>query len=314
MSLSMNFKTALQLGRVSNLPTVFTNLLVGCLVVTETTPLSFLVITLLFLGISCFYLAGMYFNDYCDRDWDIKHQKNRPIGLGLVSASTVLNWTLLFVLFGTILSFLSGLSSWVHGTAETFLILSTLVASLLINIGIYDITHKSFSLSPWLMGGCRFWVYLIAAYVAVPVFSLEIVLLASVGFCYVVGITYVARLEHLNAISSWWPLGLLFSPALISLGIYSHHLYSAKWNLADTVFYSAFSIFFLCLFLFWTYMQLKKILSKEPNIPSAVGGLIAGISLMDACFLSLYCIWWGAFIVVLAFLFTRRLHRWVAGT
>ncbi|MEX5611657.1 prenyltransferase, partial [Pseudomonas protegens] len=80
--------TWLTLGRVSNLPTVWTNALAAARLASRATtlaPPSPLVWTLLLVALSALYLAGMLLNDLMDADWDQQHHNPRPIVLGLVS-------------------------------------------------------------------------------------------------------------------------------------------------------------------------------------------------------------------------------------
>ena len=89
-------KTVLTLCRVSNLPTVWMNVLTAALVVGQATslPLEPGTIVLLMISLSLFYMGGMSFNDYMDRHWDAQHQTFRPIPSGKISATTALGISL----------------------------------------------------------------------------------------------------------------------------------------------------------------------------------------------------------------------------
>src|SRR5574339_414061 len=78
----MRWSVYLRLGRVSNLPTVWTNVLAGVSVARE--PLAFLA-----LALSLFYIGGMYLNDAFDREIDARERPERPIPSGQVKATTV---------------------------------------------------------------------------------------------------------------------------------------------------------------------------------------------------------------------------------
>src|SRR4051794_180552 len=98
--------TALKLGRVSNLPTVWTNVLVGMALVGGEPNL---VVTLwLGVAVSLLYIAGMYLNDAFDHKWDAQHRPERPIPAGEVTARAVfiagfgmMAFALLLLLLGT---------------------------------------------------------------------------------------------------------------------------------------------------------------------------------------------------------------------
>src|SRR5262245_25196238 len=81
------WRTYLALGRVSNLPTVWTNALAGmalagALVSVGTAVALGLVLTL-------FYVGGMFLNDAFDREIDRVERPERPIPSGRISAAAV---------------------------------------------------------------------------------------------------------------------------------------------------------------------------------------------------------------------------------
>ena len=83
----MTPSVALRLGRVSNLPTIWSNTLAG---VALAGGQLWTVSTLwLAIGLSLLYTAGMFLNDAFDRDIDALERPERPIPAGLVSANTV---------------------------------------------------------------------------------------------------------------------------------------------------------------------------------------------------------------------------------
>jgi len=83
----MTLRTALRLGRVSNLPTVWTNVMAGLAL--NGGALEPRLIVPLGLATSLFYVAGMYINDAFDWRWDAQHRPERPIPAGEVKAGTV---------------------------------------------------------------------------------------------------------------------------------------------------------------------------------------------------------------------------------
>ena len=80
-------RTALRLGRVSNLPTVWTNVMAGLAL--NGGALTPQVIIPLGVATSLFYVAGMYLNDAFDWRWDAQHRPERPIPAGEISARAV---------------------------------------------------------------------------------------------------------------------------------------------------------------------------------------------------------------------------------
>src|SRR5215470_11854017 len=87
MSMAPALSVALRLGRISNLPTVWPNTLVG---VTLAGGVSFDTrVLLLLVAFSLFYIGGMFLNDAFDREFDARTRPDRPIPSGLVSAGVV---------------------------------------------------------------------------------------------------------------------------------------------------------------------------------------------------------------------------------
>src|SRR5262249_54789366 len=77
----------LTLGRVSNLPTVWSNVLVGVVLAGSTAPVR--LVAALMAALSLFYVGGMFLNDAFDRNIDARIHPERPIPAGEVSASEV---------------------------------------------------------------------------------------------------------------------------------------------------------------------------------------------------------------------------------
>jgi hypothetical protein len=92
-------------------------------------------------------------------------------------------------------------------------------AILALFIILYDFTHKFFTGSPWLMGMCRFWVYVIAGATGLDGLNgLSIFGGAALAF-YVVGLSYVARRESTRGRVPVWPLFLLAAPVILAFMI-----------------------------------------------------------------------------------------------
>src|SRR5882672_6455284 len=141
-------RTLLLLGRVSNLPTLWSNCLAGWWLGGGGNVGK---LPLLFGGATFLYLGGMFLNDAFDVDFDQQHRKERPIPSGTISLTAV--WRLGLILLGLGMACLIclGTTTGALGVALLFCIL------------VYDATHKLFTFSPVLMGVCRFFVYVIAA-------------------------------------------------------------------------------------------------------------------------------------------------------
>ena len=79
-------RSLLILGRVSNLPTVWSNCFAGWWLAGAG---SWNGLALLCLGATCLYLGGMYLNDAFDAQFDQQHRPERPIPSGAISAAAV---------------------------------------------------------------------------------------------------------------------------------------------------------------------------------------------------------------------------------
>src|SRR5262249_30013757 len=86
-SQGVSFATLLKLGRVSNLPTVWTNVLAGTVLAGGDWRDGRFGIVL--VAMSVFYIGGMYLNDYFDRAVDARERPTRPIPAGEISAAAV---------------------------------------------------------------------------------------------------------------------------------------------------------------------------------------------------------------------------------
>ncbi|MEM7700142.1 MAG: UbiA family prenyltransferase, partial [Verrucomicrobiota bacterium] len=79
-------RTLLILGRISNLPTVWTNVLVGWFLCGGNWSMALLMVI---SAVSLLYIAGMTLNDAFDAAWDREHAPERPIPAGDISRKAV---------------------------------------------------------------------------------------------------------------------------------------------------------------------------------------------------------------------------------
>ena len=77
----------LRLGRVSNLPTVWTNVLAGLVLAGGDWYEWRTFVTL--VAMSLFYVGGMYLNDYFDRSIDARERPGRPLPAAHISPHMV---------------------------------------------------------------------------------------------------------------------------------------------------------------------------------------------------------------------------------
>ncbi|HZB39295.1 MAG TPA: UbiA family prenyltransferase, partial [Beijerinckiaceae bacterium] len=107
--------TLLRLGRVSNLPTVWTNV-IAATALAGGDPLSWRAGVAL-LAMTLFYVGGMYLNDAFDREIDARERPKRPIPSGEVSAGLVFGAGFAMLAAGVALMALHGLLPGLAGLA-----------------------------------------------------------------------------------------------------------------------------------------------------------------------------------------------------
>ena len=258
----MTLRDALVLGRVSNLPTVWTNSLVG-LVLAGGTAGDIRILPLL-LALSLFYLGGMYLNDAFDAGLDAIERPERPIPSGRVGRSSV--FALGFAMLGGGLALLLWIGLGIAGGTGYWPAASGL--ALAAAILFYNWHHKTNPLSPLVMGLCRVLVYVTAGLsVAVPL-PVALWLAAGALLCYLIGLTYIAKQENLGRVANLWPLGFLTAP--VAYGAVS--IAEQPWSTLPWLALIA-----------WMTLALWFLRRREPgDIPRAVTGLLAGICLLDA--------------------------------
>jgi 4-hydroxybenzoate polyprenyltransferase len=181
-------ETALRLGRVSNLPTVWTNVAAGmALTGVEALPPGLLAV--LGLGASLLYVGGMYLNDAFDARWDAVHRPERPVPAGDVGVRTV--YLAGFAILGA-----GVLLVRVATNDHRPLMAAVALAALIV---LYDVSHKRNPLAAVVMALCRVTLYLLAALAVTPA-SLPRAFYFGAGalFLYLVFLSTLARKETLH--------------------------------------------------------------------------------------------------------------------
>jgi hypothetical protein len=284
---SFTTETLLKLGRVSNLPTVWTDVLASTVLAAGA--VQGWRTGVVVLAMSLFYVGGMYLNDYFDRAIDARERPRRPIPAGEVSAVVVC--TLGFGMLGLGIMLLAAISV-AAGVA------GALLAAVIV---IYDVFHKGNPGAPVIMGLCRALLYCGAAVAASGSVPWLVAIAALAVLAYVAGITYAARQESLDRIGNMWPLLVLALPMLLTLPALSQGFLAVLIYLALSGC-AAYSVY---------------LLAARPMpgaVSRAVGFLIAGISLVDAALLAAAGAVEPAFGAMLGFPATLLLQKYIPGT
>jgi heme O synthase-like polyprenyltransferase len=288
----MSLSVALRLGRVSNLPTVWTNTLTA--VVLAGWPAAGWATVLLMLAMSLAYIGGMYLNDAFDADIDARERPERPIPSGLVARRTVFLAGYAMLAACVILLGVIGIG---RGAGLAAALGGLVLAGAIV---LYDINHKGNRFSPLLMGLCRALVYVAVGLAVTLALPVPLYAAAIAMLCYVAGLTYTAKQESLGRVETMWPLAVLAVPWLYGLWL---------------SFGSPVTLVFLALLTVLLAITLRLLFRRRPgDVPRAVVTMIAGIALLDAVFLAAAGATGAAVVAVLLFALTLSAQRFVPGT
>lgn len=177
------WRAYLLLSRISNAPTVWSNVLAG--LVLSSIAWEWSLFVRLAAAVSLFYTGGMFLNDAFDAPFDARVRPERPIPAGDVSRREV---------------FLAGAGLLAAGELLLAPRADVLAwgAALAAAIVLYDWHHKGRGIAPVIMGSCRALVYCVAAASSGGIGE-AVVIGALAMAAYVAGLTIVARLAGANA-------------------------------------------------------------------------------------------------------------------
>ena len=253
LSRTGRWKMLLELGRVSNLPTIWSDCLAAWLLGGAGAWGSF---ASLCAGATLLYTGGMFLNDACDVGFDRQYRPERPIPSGRISARAV------WLLGGALLAF-GWLAILPLGKATT-----GYASLLLVSILLYDVVHKRTKLAPVLMSACRFLVYLVAGSAAERGTDAGIVWRALALAGYIIGLSCLARGESTPGRIPRWPVALLFAP--IGIAVYTTAWKgTAVWTLTAG----------LGIWISWCLWGGTA--RAKWRLSGGVAGLLAGIVLVD---------------------------------
>jgi len=292
----VKLRTLLTLGRTSNLPTVWSNMLSGA--VLSGALFSGSSLGLLLVCGSAFYEGGMFLNDAFDAEIDARERPARPIPSGQVSRASV--FTLGFGLLAAGLLLLVAapfLKLTQPGFGAMLAGLGTCVAVLA-----YNRWHKGHAWSPIVMGACRAGLYATAALAVSGQLSSAVLIGAGALWLYIVGLTHIARFETGKVVDRAWVSAFVLSPLVVA---------------SPAVITQRAALPALCflLLLGWSLRSMSFALrGGKGHIPRAVVSLIAGASLVDALFISLHGNPYFVLAALGTFLLTLKWQRKIPGT
>ncbi len=283
---AFSWTTLLRLGRVSNLPTVWTNTLAGTLIAGGSWQDARVAIVV--VAMSLFDEGGMFLNDYFDRHIDARDRPERPIPSFEIASHTVAAIGSTLIVAALALLAILGLAA---------LGLGLLLAAFIVA---YDFRHKGNPFAPVMMGICRALIYAVAAMALVGTLSGPLIIAAIALLAYVAGLSYAAWQERFDRPNNLWPLALVAAPLLVAAST----LHQGPIALA----------IYLCL-AGAVACAIYLLMTRPPGgVPRAVGLLIAAISLVDATFIAGVGATGPALVAVAGFFATLVLQRYISGT
>jgi hypothetical protein len=287
----MKLLTAFKLGRISNLPTVWSNVLAG--VALGGAGMAPLPVFSAVLAMSLVYTAGMFFNDAFDAAFDREHRPERPIPAGETDSTSVKTWAAAMMLAALLLLGLdvsfTAIESWYPLGAG--LLLCALVL-------LYDRWHKANPCGPLIMGLCRGMVYITIALSMSPRFSPQLIIAAACLTAWVLGLSMVAKGKNVFA-------GFILLSAAANVVIFFAAGAALGWQ--ASVMLSLLSVMLIYAFVY---------LCRNGKYWNPVTLLIAAISLVDAMVIvSVTGVFEGLALAAAAmFLVTLALQRFIEGS
>lgn len=197
----------LKLLRISNLPTVWANVLSGyvagavALGVPPALPGLLQQTWLLALGFGAIYLGGMAMNDAADAERDRTEKPTRPIARGVITEAQA--WTAAATLLGAGLGFLLVFRELVSETRAWWPVLGGVVLVGL--VAIYNLVHHRTAASILLLAACRAMVVLsCAAATAWTLGAWQPWALAGAIAAYILLLSAIARSEDRGGEGAAW--------------------------------------------------------------------------------------------------------------
>ncbi|GAA5497354.1 hypothetical protein Rhal01_03548 [Rubritalea halochordaticola] len=343
------FKALLATGRISNLPTVWSNVLVAFVIifglnperkdlVTVTHTLDmWLPLLITCIAASLLYVGGCFLGDAIDAKFDEQHKPDRPIPSGVLSRKGVFTGAIAMLALGSVIPFIitHGLipaekrpDSWLH-----LLAIPLLVAAIVL----YSWLHKK---TPWyglpLIGACRFCLVVFGGAMAASCIYQEasfipnsgwaplsemlngiLVTFAATVAAYTICFASVARSESSPKPITWRkvliPTMLILPLWMLIPAMFESDFWEKLPQAAELLLYvDTFPIILVALanYLIWNTCSFIKLKS---NKGAFVSMSLAGFCLLDAFFIALSG-WQNFFIVLGLFLLALLLQRWAPAT
>jgi hypothetical protein len=263
-------RLGLAMGRISLLPTVWSNCLAGWWLGGGG---SIGRLVLLWWGVTCLYLGGALLNDACDAPHDAIFRRMRPIPAGDIDQRTIWLASLTLLALGALSL------SW-FGKATTILTLC-----LVGMIVLFNASHKVFTGSPVLMAAGRWGLYVVSASAAVDGVTGLAAWSGLALAVYVLGVDALARSKRPGGALPFWPTLFLSAPWLLAWLVNGDGYQSIAWALS-------------LLFGLWVFLCLRYAFgTPTQNVAHAINGLTAGMVLADFLAVGPETLWLGTLFI-----------------
>lgn len=301
-ALRQTIKTHLQLMRLSNAPTVISNVLVGIAIgAASGGSFPWSVAAMIALGLLLLYAGGMIMNDVVDLRADRREKPERPIASGRLSARYATMLMIGCLVLGLLCVALAGLIA--AGFAPRGAAALGWTVLLLMAIIGYNLLHKKTALSVALMGACRGLVYLVAAAAGGASIDWRLALPPTIAItAYIIALTLAARAEAQHDAALGRRLSIIMilialAPALVIVPVASTATIVAGLAVIG-----------------WLVLTQRHVMTTPPRIGEAVHGWLAAICLIDGLYVCLLGAPGLAVIAWACFAATTLGHRVIAGT
>lgn len=211
----------------------------------------------LLTGATALYLAGAFLSDAFDAQNDREHRRSRPIAVGEIQETTVFRWGWAFLAVG-----LTSLFCADRGSGSWGLVLS--MCTLL-----YGAAHRLLTISPVLLGFCRFLVYPMAASAGAQGLSGSAIWCGLVLALYAIGACFLqTSRDPAPGPLRYWPTSLMLAPIALAVALNGPGYREPALLLSAVV-------------ALWTVYQLRKLFWEAPEQAYARSGLEAGLVFVD---------------------------------
>ena len=288
---STTFRSYAELLRISNLPTVVSNVLTGCALGAGMAQLPWQIVALCSLAVALLYSGGMALNDAADAEPDRMQRPERPIPSGRVSRKAAYGVAVFSLISGWLLLAVRG--------ADAALLGGVLVAVIVA----YDFLHQRYAWAVVFMGLARGMVYVAAAaVVGLPPFDDRVLWFAATLTFYTLAFTLIARSENERQLDErrWISRGLPFVSIVPAVWIESEDLLAAVVAAIPMVV--------------WQWRSARAVFLTPPETKKAVLGWLSGFCLLDVFLLNVLARPMLSLAALGCFWVTALLHRRIAGT